>query len=79
MLEIVKEEKVEQIRTTINTIKLTGGQIIQLLIQQGFNISPENSVIVMIPGGGNYSNMPLDIDLDTQVEVSWTEVETKEV
>jgi hypothetical protein len=65
---------VESIHTW--SVKLTGEDIRVILSKQGYTIPELATVTVMVPGGGDYSGMTLDIDDDCPVVVSWKTRET---
>lgn len=78
MIDIIKDRKA--VVTTQHRIELKGTTIIQLLNQelkaQGATegLVPSNAtVIVTVPGGGDWSNTELDIDTRTPVTIEWTE------
>ena len=65
--------EIETIKPTTITknIKLSNFDILHLLINAG-HISSEYmnaTVIFSVPGGGDYSNMDLDVDVDCPIKV----------
>jgi hypothetical protein len=63
------------IRTeTSKSIELGEPELRRLLEAQGVVIPADATITVQVPGGGDYSNMSLDIDDRTPVVVAWTEV-----
>lgn len=71
--ELVIEIQTTTTTLTRKTMKLTGTMIRQLLDVAGFSVPDGASITVPVPGGGDWSNMDLDIDEDTAIEVTWTE------
>ncbi len=68
------DEKIKPIATeTIHTwsLKLTGDDLVMILAKQGYTIPELATVTVLVPGGGDYSGMVLDIDDDCPVVISW--------
>ncbi len=58
---------------TSYSIELSGADIINLLNEAGV-AAPKNAVVEFdVPGGGDWSNMSVDIDQDNPVTVRWTE------
>ena len=74
----MKNRITKQIKTT-NSVEVTRSDIIQLVEKKcDVEIPPGAKVCVHIPGGGDWSNVDLDIGVnDTLVHVSW-EVRTRE-
>jgi hypothetical protein len=72
-----------EIRTrteTRHTLRLSGKLLCDIVSQelaaQGADRIPANAtVVVHIPGGGDWSNTELDIDERHPVEISWNTVE----
>lgn len=70
-------------RTSIrrtHTIILTGDTLIALLRGKPHEVVSaipplDAEVTVMVPGGGDWSNATLDIDGDTPIQITWTDVE----
>ena len=71
-MDIKKEVTVEK----YVEIKLTGKDIVNLLVEQGV-IGSKNKADVKfkVPGGGDWSNMTIDIDKDNTINVSYKTVE----
>ena len=65
--------------TTIikHTVGLDGKSILAMLCAElGIEIPVGATITFAVPGGGDYSNMDLDVDADSPVIVQWsTEVE----
>ena len=61
--------------TRVRTLELDDAAIRWLLAHQGYEVPESSSIRVSIPGGGDWSNMDLDITGGTPVKVSWKEVE----
>lgn len=62
-----------RVETQTNTVRkhsvnLTGDQLRELL-----EIPPNARVSVFVPGGGDWSNMALDIERGTTLDISWEE------
>jgi hypothetical protein len=65
----------------VHTIKLTREDIVEFLRFKNVDLPSSLSAIkidVTVPGGGDWSNMALDIDDECPIEVTWT-VESTEV
>jgi len=62
-----------------HTIKLTGADIIELMEENGHEISKEGNIKVTftVPGGADWSGMEIEIDNDYPIEVEWTEGSTE--
>jgi len=61
--------------TTNIQIKLSGQDIIQLLLEQGTLprlIGASGNAFFDVPGGGDYSNCSIDIDSDNLVRIEYT-------
>lgn len=57
------------------SVSLDQNDILELLRAKGLDIPfGAVNVFVTVPGGGDWSHMNLDIDLDTQIQVTWEEV-----
>jgi hypothetical protein len=67
--------------TRVTTVKeeyvVTRQDIIGVLRSKGVAVPDHAEVVVLVPGGGDWSNMNLDIDRDTQVKVKFTETKTE--
>lgn len=69
---------------TRNEIKITGAGLITLLNQElaaqgkGRPIPANATVVVGVPGGGDWSNTSLDIDERTPICIAWKTIETEE-
>lgn len=56
-------------------IKLVRGNILNMLRDAGVVLPPGNSGVIVefiVPGGGNWSHMGVDIDKDNPIRVRWT-------
>lgn len=63
--------------TKRHCVTLNGDQVRALVRENGYPDLPETAqVTVRVPGGGDWSNMFLDIGVDTMLEVTWTVSET---
>jgi hypothetical protein len=49
-------------------------RLIELLKREGVEIPKGADIYVQVPGGGDWSNMSLEIDKETPVVVKWTVV-----
>jgi len=58
---------------TNTTHKVTLGreEIIEFLRSKGKYVTDDARVYIPVPGGGDWSNTNLDLDQDSQVEVTW--------
>jgi len=57
---------------------MTAEELLSLLRDDGQAIPKAGvSVTVRVPGGGDWSNTSLDIDDDTPIEITFTEITTK--
>ena len=69
--------QIETQTTERKTIKITRSMFIDLLVGAGVDISVDQrdvSIYIDVPGGGDWSGMPLDVDDDEQaINVHWTE------
>jgi hypothetical protein len=64
-------------RVTVETkhhAELTRHKLIALLRQAGHNVPDNAGIFVRVPGGGDWSNCPLDID-DCPIQLHYTTVE----
>ena len=59
-------------------INLTPAEIRQMLADQGHIIPASASIFIRVPGGGDWSNMDLDVDKDRPVIVRWKETEVSD-
>lgn len=68
----------KKMRTEQTKMRFNGQEIIAALRAHGFRVPHTARVSVRVPGGGDYSNMTLDIDQNTPVVVEFelTEEET---
>ena len=67
-------KRTEKIHTEV-VIELTGDDIVKALVDAGYIDMPESSSCVFkVPGGGDYSNMDVDVDDNAKVVVSFTEI-----
>ena len=48
--------------------------IIELLLKSGEKLPLDAEVTIMIPSGGDWSNTRLEIDDESPIEVTWTEI-----
>lgn len=65
----------ENTRTTSHKeLQVTGLNLYQLLLDAGYDIPDNYEMIIRVPGGGDWSNMDLDIDKTNPIKVSWTEI-----
>jgi len=56
-------------------LKMTGKELLELLRRDGQAIPKSGvDVTVRVPGGGDWSNTSLDIDDDTPIEITFTEI-----
>ena len=56
-------------------LKMTGKELLELLRRDGQAIPKSGvDVSVRVPGGGDWSNTSLDIDDDTPIEITFTEI-----
>jgi len=63
--------------TRVN-LRMTGKELLELLRRDGQAIPKSGvDVTVRVPGGGDWSNMNLDIDDDTPIQISFTEITTE--
>lgn len=60
-----------------HTLELTKEDILAPL-RERYEIPPSAQVYVTTPGGGDWSHMPIDIDADNPVVVSWVVRENHE-
>jgi hypothetical protein len=72
-VEVVTQKEV----TTRNKVLLTGADIIDILntrlSETNGPVIPDNAQVTFTtPGGGNWSNMEIDVDKGTPVTISWT-------
>ena len=65
-------QKTQTTTTTRHTLELGGYVIVSMLREFGHDIPDGASVKVYVPGGGDWSNMSLDIDSRCPVIVEWT-------
>jgi hypothetical protein len=64
--------------TKVHNCSLGKAEILQLLSQQLGKTIPSNATVnVRVPGGGDWSDMDLDIE-ESPVQVSWAEETTSE-
>lgn len=57
-------------------IKLTGNDIIKALVDANYINMPKNATCeFQVPGGGDYSNMMVNVDNHSRVIVTFTEEE----
>jgi hypothetical protein len=72
--------KVTQKTTTTKTHRVEIGRhaLAKALRLSGINVPDRAGVYVIVPGGGDWSNMQLDVDDKTPIVVSWTESSTVE-
>lgn len=66
--------KIETDSTTIMRQHLTirRSDLLELLAEAGLKIPTFADITIRVPGGGDWSNMDLDLD-DTVINVDWTE------
>jgi len=55
-------------------IEITAEMVIEMLRNAGHTIPANAGVFVMVPGGGDWSNMRLDIGVDAPLTVRYEEV-----
>lgn len=65
-------------RKTTHRISLSGSDIYHLLREHGLDVPDNASVVFCVPGGGDWSNVALDVDEENPVEVTWTVQEDTE-
>lgn len=64
------ESSVPLIQKRSNRLALNSEDIIRML-RTRFTIPDNAKVFIHVPGGGDYSNMDLDVDEETPLQVSW--------
>lgn len=52
-------------------MSLTSVDIVTMLRERGLDVPYGADIFVMLPGGGDYSNGPLMIDMRTTVRLEW--------
>ena len=52
--------------------------LLEILKSVGYTIPENADITVPVPGGGDWSNMILDIGTDSNIVIDWTETSTKE-
>lgn len=67
----MKTEKTTVHRETTK-VTLAREDVIKLLRGTGCNVPEDAQVKFHVPGGGDYSNMALDVDESSPIEVEWT-------
>lgn len=63
--------------TTKRILKMDRGDLIQTLINIGYDVPRNAEVFIHVPGGGDWSNMNLDVDSDSPLTITWTETTTQ--
>lgn len=58
------------------TITIERGDIIAMLKAKGYDIPDSAEIFVTVPGGGDWSNMDLDISNQVPIQVRYKSVET---
>lgn len=48
-------------------------------IRKAFGLPEEAQIEFQVPGGGNWSNLRIDIDADNPIHVRWETTETEEL
>jgi hypothetical protein len=61
----------KKLRTEETKIRFTGQEIITALRASGYKVPFTARVFVRVPGGGDYSNMSLDIDATVPLVVEF--------
>lgn len=60
-------------------LEIHRAHIIQMVKELGYGLIPKDArIFVDVPGGGDWSNMELNIDDDRPVVVTWSEVTMEE-
>lgn len=77
----MKELKAKIETTTVTRVKrsvsLDQRLVIALLRNAGIDVPANASVFVKVPGGGDWSNMALDIGIDTDIDIVWEVVDER--
>lgn len=73
-MDIELELETSTTTTKQRVIKLTGQQIIELLRKAGHDVPYNAEVSFLVPSGGDYSGMTVDIGLCDPVTVKWVEI-----
>lgn len=63
--------------TSRHRVTVSGQEIVRLLKDSGVEIDDNATVTVQVPGGGDWSNMALDLDTETTVRIEWTTKDIK--
>lgn len=74
MVKPTLTESISVVTTRQVEISLTAEMVIDMLRKQGLTIPTNAGVYVNVPGGGDWSNMRLDIGFDAPLTVRYEEV-----
>ena len=66
------QKKTKKIVERECSLKLTGDQILEA-IQEKYGVPLNANIFLHVPGGGDYSNIDLDIDHETPIQIEWVE------
>lgn len=72
------QTKIKKTTTVRIQISLSGEDILDLLKSDNFDIGTCADVKIIVPGGGDYSNMSIDIDEENPILVSYEKVSIEE-
>lgn len=66
-------------KTTVETHRMTldRGDLVKFLQHAGYEVPSDASCHVSIPGGGDWSNIDLEINADVPLVVSWEITKTE--
>lgn len=67
-------ESISVVTTRQVEIEITAEMVIDMLRNAGLTLPDNADVCVMVPGGGDWSNMRLDIGVDAPLTVRYEEV-----
>lgn len=71
MVDVMKQ--VTKTVRTVNRVELDAQDIVSMLRAGKYDIPDNATVTVLVPGGGDWSNMTLDIGVDAPLAVEWVE------
>lgn len=75
MIDIQRSTVVETTRRF--DVRINGDQLRELLKSAGVLVPPGAEITFTVPGGGDWSNMSIDIDDEHPITVSWKTTEVK--